>query len=125
MITIFYDGKCGLCLREINHYKKISPPSVFTWCDVTTDESLLKRHNLSLVDTLKYLHALDSDGELHVGINAFLIIWRNLPRWRVLAKIVGLPFVRTFVSFVYIVFAKVRFSRLSHCQVAAKDEQNK
>ena len=24
-VTVFYDGKCGLCSREINHYKKIAP----------------------------------------------------------------------------------------------------
>ena len=23
--TVFYDGKCGLCSKEINHYKKIAP----------------------------------------------------------------------------------------------------
>ena len=25
LVTVFYDGKCGLCSREINHYKKIAP----------------------------------------------------------------------------------------------------
>ena len=25
LVTVFYDGKCGLCSKEINHYKKIAP----------------------------------------------------------------------------------------------------
>jgi len=35
MITVFYDGQCGLCLKEINHYKKIAPPNIFEWKDIT------------------------------------------------------------------------------------------
>ena len=25
LTTVFYDGKCGLCSKEINHYMKIAP----------------------------------------------------------------------------------------------------
>ncbi|MDE4992647.1 DCC1-like thiol-disulfide oxidoreductase family protein, partial [Francisella tularensis] len=35
MIIVFYDGKCGLCTKEKNHYKKIAPKNIFRWIDIT------------------------------------------------------------------------------------------
>ena len=32
LVTVFYDGKCGLCSREINHYKKIAPNGKYQIC---------------------------------------------------------------------------------------------
>ena len=29
LTKVFYDGKCGLCSKEINYYKKISPDNIF------------------------------------------------------------------------------------------------
>ena len=29
MIKVFYDGKCGLCSKEINHYRKIAGAGIF------------------------------------------------------------------------------------------------
>ena len=29
MIQVFYDGKCGLCAKEIEYYKGIVPQGIF------------------------------------------------------------------------------------------------
>ena len=29
MITVFYDGKCGLCSKEIKYYRRIAISGVF------------------------------------------------------------------------------------------------
>ena len=41
-IKVFYDGKCGLCSKEINYYKKISPDNLFEWYDIATNPKALK-----------------------------------------------------------------------------------
>jgi molybdopterin biosynthesis enzyme len=41
------------------------------------------------------------DGELTSGIPAFLVLWREMPRYRWLAKIVGLPGLRQAASVTY------------------------
>ena len=34
MIKVFFDGKCGLCSKEINYYIKIAPAGIFDWQDI-------------------------------------------------------------------------------------------
>ena len=120
MITVFYDGKCGLCRREIEHYKLISPEGVFEWMDITIDPAIMQKLNISYADGLKLLHAQDSQGKLHVGVDAFVLIWRQIPRWRILAKIVSFPIVWPVANVAYRRFAAWRFNRLAHCQIAIK-----
>ena len=121
MITIFYDGKCGLCSREINYYKKIAQVDKFQWLDIATDPAPLKSLKISQADGLRRLHGLDTAGRLHIGVYAFLLIWRELPYWRLLSMIGGLPGIRHLAQLVYNRFADYRFSRLAHCQIAANE----
>ena len=46
MIKVFYDGKCGLCAKEINHYKEIAPQGIFEWVDVTESPKRLEQYNI-------------------------------------------------------------------------------
>lgn len=122
MIRIFYDGKCGLCRREIDHYKRVAPEGVFEWVDITVDPSVTQQIGISCADGLKLLHAEDSQGKLHVGVDAFLLIWQQIRRWRILAKIVALPIIRPIANITYRAFAAWRFNRLAHCQIALKTD---
>jgi len=122
MIRVFYDGACGLCAKEMNHYQKIAPAGVFDWCDVMKNPHVLDELGISLAQALKVLHAQDAQREIHQGIDAFILMWKQMPRWRVLACCVSLPLVYSMVCWAYSGFAAWRFKRLSHCQVAMKKE---
>ena len=122
LITVYYDGKCGLCSREINHYRKISPPGIFNWQDVTESAAELENAGISLADGLKLLHAKDDHQQLHVGVDAFILIWKQLKRWRVLALLVSLPGIKQISHLLYCTFANWRFNRLEHCRLAAGDD---
>ncbi len=125
MITVFYDGKCGLCSKEINHYRKVAPEGVFDWQDITTTADDLQKQGISVSEGLKLLHAVDNNDRLHVGVDAFILIWQHLRRWKALAFIVSLPIIRQIVNVAYRTFANWRFKRLKHCQIAEKQEQKR
>lgn len=118
MIKVFYDGACGLCAKEILHYQKIAPTGRFDWVDVMQTPEKLENTGLTQVDALMALYAQDAQGQLHKGVDAFLIIWANLRRWRLLVPLVKLPGVYQLAGWVYKHFAKWRFKRLAHCQMA-------
>ena len=46
---------------------------------------------MNLSDALMQLHVLDNENNIHVGVDAFIIIWSNLKFWRILSFIVDLP----------------------------------
>lgn len=123
MITVFYDGKCGLCSKEINHYRKIAPSNIFNWQNITESADELNKEGISLSEGLRLLHAKDEEGLVHVGVDAFILIWKQLRRWRVLAFLVGLPIIRQIANTAYRTFAKWRFKKLEHCQLAARQEK--
>lgn len=123
MITVFYDGKCGLCSKEINHYRKIAPSNIFNWQDITESADELNQEGITLAEGLRLLHAKDNSGQIHVGVDAFILIWKQLSRWRVLAFLVGLPIIRHIANAAYRVFANWRFKKLEHCQLAARQEK--
>ncbi len=122
MITVFYDGKCELCAGEIKYYRKIAPKGIFNWQDITESSNELKKEGISLSEGLKLLHAKDDAGQLHVGVDAFVLIWKQLRRWHILAAFVALPIIRQIANIVYRAFANWRFKRLEHCQLALKKE---
>ncbi len=120
MLTVYYDGKCGLCRREIEYYKRVAPADRFVWLDIATDPASLADLDISQADALRRLHARDASGVVYVGVAAFIAIWQGLNYWRYLAMIVNLPFLKPLAAFTYDRFADYRFSRLTHCQLAAR-----
>ena len=124
MITVFYDGKCSLCSKEIKYYRNIAPVETFYWLDITTPAGAdeLKKEGFSLSEGFKLLHAKDEEGLLHTGLDAFILIWQQLKGWKVLALFVCLPVIRQIASILYCCFARWRFKRLKHCQVEAEKE---
>ena len=143
LVTVFYDGKCGLCSKEINHYRKIAPENVFDWQDITENQAKLNKQGnlcqnqninyikfnrilvlgISLADGLRLLHAMDQNGKIHVGVDAFILIWSQLNNWIWLGRIVSLPIIRPIINKLYVKFADIRFKKLEHCQIAAKENK--
>jgi predicted DCC family thiol-disulfide oxidoreductase YuxK len=74
---------------------------------------------------LRRLHATDSNGRLHIGVDAFILIWQQLPRWRLLAILVGIPGLRHIATMFYNGFADYRFARLEHCKISVNEEKVK
>ena len=120
MLTVYYDGKCGLCRREIEYYKRVAPPGGFLWRDIANDPNCLADLDVSQADALRRLHARDAAGTVYVGVAAFIAIWQGLNYWKYLALIFKLPLLKAIASIVYNRFADYRFSRLTHCQLASR-----
>jgi predicted DCC family thiol-disulfide oxidoreductase YuxK len=121
MIKVFYDGKCNLCSSEINYYRRISPTGIFDWVDINLMHSDFVNTGIKVSDALKILHVIDNNNKLHLGVDAFIIIWKNLSYWKILARIVSIPIIRQIVNITYRAFANWRFNRLTHCILAKKN----
>ena len=117
MISVFYDDKCSLCSREINFYKKLAPQAPLKWLGISSSSIELKNAKVKRVDALMFLHVRDNDGMFHVGVDAFILIWRNLPYFKYINYFILLPGVYYLANLIYEKFAKYRFKNLEHCQI--------
>lgn len=83
----------GLSQREIQ------------WNDVHQKNDIVSEVNADLEFVRERLHVIDEKGELQIGFDAFLAIWRNLPieSWK--SKLFGLPLVKRLCCVVYNLFA--------------------
>ncbi|MTI08992.1 thiol-disulfide oxidoreductase DCC family protein [Curvivirga aplysinae] len=115
MIIVFYDGACGLCSKEIKYYQRIAPHGIFQWFNIADSLEELKDFKISEVNALKQLHVVDEDGILHIGLDAFIVIWSNLRYWKIAAFLVSLWPIRPTLSILYNKFATWRFANL-YCE---------
>lgn len=113
MITVFYDGNCGLCAKEIAHYKRIAHNGAFNWVDITQNIKPLNDLNITLEQAMKKLHTQDANGKIYIGIDSFILIWKHLPYFKPLGYIVSLPIIKHIASFAYYKFANWRFKRIT------------
>ncbi|KAL1527710.1 hypothetical protein AB1Y20_009095 [Prymnesium parvum] len=111
-VTLFWDGGCPLCSREIAYYKWLDTSRRVDWVDIHAAPEKLEPYGITSSNALRVIHAIDSRGQLQesrVGVPAFLAIWEQLPYWKVLPPILHrIPSAMPVVAAAYELFAKVR-----------------
>jgi len=95
-LTVYYDGACPLCRREIGVYRGQQAPQgegEVAYVDVSDGTKPLPE-GATRSQLLSRFHVRREDGEWLSGASAFLALWASLPGWRYLAlagKMPGMP----------------------------------
>jgi predicted DCC family thiol-disulfide oxidoreductase YuxK len=76
--TVYYDGACPLCSREIAIYQKWKGGEQVNWVDASRCEVEQLGDNLTRAQALARLHCRDEAGNLVDGARAFVAIWARL-----------------------------------------------
>lgn len=97
----FYNGACPVCRLEIEHYKQGQNGDRVRWLDLADDPEALAHLGVGRAEARRRLHVLDGDGRLHRGIDAFILIWQRMPRYRWLARLVGSRPMRPLAAAIY------------------------
>jgi len=86
-LTVYFDGECPVCSREIAMYRRQAGAGSIAWVDATTCPVGVLGSDLSREGALARLHVRTADGRLTNGARAFTTLWRHLPRVAVLGRI--------------------------------------
>jgi predicted DCC family thiol-disulfide oxidoreductase YuxK len=90
-LRIFYDGDCPLCRAEIDHYRGCDGADRLAFVDVGRSRSApVLAPGLTREAALRRFHVRTADGRLVSGAEAFGHLWRSLPGWRWLGRLIGL-----------------------------------
>ncbi len=86
-LTVFYDGACPLCAREIGFYKEREGADSISWIDVSQTSEREVVPGLTKESALARFHVMQSGGALVSGGRAFAELWAALPGFRLAGKI--------------------------------------
>ncbi len=106
-LSVFYDGACPLCRREINHYRQKDHQNI-EYIDISTNDFVAKNYGLDASQVQKKMHVKEGDGTIHTGVEAFLALWRFFPEYSLLRKLISFPLIKPLAKLGYICFAKLR-----------------
>ncbi|MEQ9488814.1 MAG: DUF393 domain-containing protein [Alphaproteobacteria bacterium] len=101
--TTYYNGACPVCRTEIDHYRQcaVADKASMDWCDVSQSRAALKDRGIDEDEILRRLYVETTDGRLLGGVDAFLAIWRGVPRLNWIARVVSLPIIYPCACFLY------------------------
>ena len=106
-LTVFYDGSCPLCSREIKFYKNCNGSDQINWIDLTTANDQ-PAPGLSKSAAIARFHVMQSDGAILSGSQAFAQMWCTLPGFKYLGRFVQTWPISVLSEFAYRGFLKVR-----------------
>lgn len=102
-LTVWYDGGCPLCLREIALMRRLDRARRIDFVDLIAAEACPLDRRVMLAR----LHAREG-GRLLSGAAAFAAMWRAIPLLRPLGELARVPAVLWLLEAAYVRFLRVR-----------------
>jgi predicted DCC family thiol-disulfide oxidoreductase YuxK len=108
LLTLYYDGGCPVCTREIGFYQRRRGAERIRWVNLARCEDSELGRDLNREAAYARLHARRPDGQLVSGARAFAALWQALPAFRLAGRVAALPGIVHGLEWGYRGFLKVR-----------------
>ena len=102
-MKVFFNNSCKICRSEINLYKKENIKDI-DWIDITNNSDAEKETSRNDKELLRRLHVKEN-GKIIQGAEAFLYVWKKIPKYKFLYKFFKLPIIFTIFNFFYEIIA--------------------
>ena len=102
-MKVFFNNSCKICRSEINLYKKENIKDI-DWIDITNNSNAEKETSRNDKELLRRLHVKE-DCRIIQGAEAFLYVWKKIPKYKFLYKFFKLPIIFTIFKYGYEIIA--------------------
>ena len=107
-LTIFFDGGCPLCKREVDFLKSRNKKGYLSFIDINTSDFYLDlKYGITYKQAMERIHALKSDGSVIKDIKVFQEAYTLIGLGWIYAP-TKLPIFDKFIEFIYGIWAKYR-----------------
>ena len=103
IVKVYFNNSCKICKAEIDLYKKEKVNEI-DWIDITNNDLAEKETSKNNRQLLRRLHVKDGEKVLQ-GAEAFLILWKKIPKYKFLYNFFKLPIIFQLFSFTYEIVA--------------------
>lgn len=107
-LTVYFDGGCPVCSREIAMYRAQPGADACRWVDASSCGEEALGAGLTRDTALARFHVRRADGQLVDGMRGFATLWQTLPRTAWLGRIASLPPVPALLDAAYAAFLALR-----------------
>jgi predicted DCC family thiol-disulfide oxidoreductase YuxK len=107
-VTVYFDGSCPLCRREIGFYKNSVGADLIHWEDVSRVSDGRVAGDLSCQQAMARFHVRAANGSLKSGAAAFVELWLSLKYWHWLGWLFAHPPGIWFLEKCYVGFLRIR-----------------
>ncbi len=98
--SVLFNANCPVCNFELQHYAQYAAANDLPIRFDDLNSGARDQWGLDADTAARRLHVLH-EGALTSGIPAFLVLWAQMPKYRWLARFVGLPGIRQGASAAY------------------------
>ena len=98
-MKVYFNNSCNICRAEINLYKKQNIEDI-EWVDITDNKSVELETQKNDKTLLRRLHVKDGNNII-CGAEAFLLVWKKIPKYKFLYKFFKTPLIFNLFSFFY------------------------
>ena len=102
-MKVYFNNSCNICRTEINLYKKQNIKDI-EWIDITDNKSAELETQKNNKTLLRRLHVKDGE-KIISGAEAFLFVWKKIPKYKFLYTFFKLPIIFTLFSYFYEIIA--------------------
>ena len=102
-MKVYFNNSCKICRAEINLYKKENIKEI-DWIDVTNNSVAQKETSRNDKELLRRLHVIEENRVIE-GAEAFLFVWKKIPKYKFLYSFFKHPIVFTLFKFGYEIVA--------------------
>jgi len=107
-IAVYFDGQCRLCSREISYYQRQRGAENIKFVDICAEGFDAKTEGLDPREVHKVMHVRRVDGTFAKGVDAFIEIWKCLPKFRTIARVAEKYLIKKGLEVGYSCFAMIR-----------------
>ena len=102
-MKVYFNNSCKICKAEIDLYKKQKIQDI-DWIDITNNNLAQKETSKNNKELLRRLHIKDGE-KIIQGAEAFLLLWKKMPKYKFLYSFLKLPIIFNIFSFSYEIVA--------------------
>ena len=106
-LTIFFDGGCPLCKREIDFMSSRNQKGFLRFIDINSSDFSSDKYGITYKQAMERIHALKSDGSVIRDVNVFQQAYSLIDLGWIYAP-TKLPIIDKIISMIYGLWAKYR-----------------
>lgn len=103
-LTVWFDGECPLCVREIRFMRRLDSRRRINFVEVNSLEAC----PIDKSELLARFHAREHGKEIVSGAAAFAAMWRRIPLFRPVGELARIKPVLWVLERLYVMFLSIR-----------------